>query len=413
MSIFPLILLDYGLVTIVDQKNGSKRGTIKAVKRVPIYDYLLSGMNDVTKQALTSLIEIYLHWFDEQVVAIHEGREWNKKIFYPIFILSLLIYKFPELVPFILSHKITLAKYSFPAYFKVNKLPSAEINFFEFIIRVNFYYFPSFIFIHEFVCYNSRQPLAIRINSQTVLMHELFARFFLEEILKVLKEDIQENPESFYSNPDSIRKWGLYPTIAFHIFAMCSYKERTYIPIIIFEKYTLFILECVAIWRKNKPNGYYELVNPLFRLLQELAHFSLLQGIRVRLQKIENDLPQREWSWIQDYKKCMKLVKFLGKKGRDMFQNQGSEKRDDLQKTKEKNKTGKTAKKGFENEMNIEVEGEGNEQDNQETQFEKEIPYLEKNLWDIATEEIEEYPVFESNYDTNTKKCIIFVIIVS
>jgi len=389
------------MVTIMDKKINPRKGTIAAVKRVTTYDYLLSGMNQVTKQALTSLIEIYLHWFDEQVVAIHEGREWSKKIFHPIFILSLLIYKFPELIPFILSYKISLNKYTFPTYFKVNRIPE-EINFFEFMVRVNFYYFPSFIFIHEFVCYNSRQPLAIQINSQTVLMHEVFARFFLEEILKVLKEDIQENLESFYSTPESIRKWGLYPTIAFHIFAMCSYKERTYIPIVIFEKYTLFILECVAIWRKNKPNGYYELINPLFRLLQELAHFSLLQGIRVRLQKIENDLPQREWSWIQDYKKCMKLVKFLGKKARDIYQNEQFGKKDETQKSKEKGKSNKIPRKETDKGMNIEAEG--NKPEINPTEYEKEVPYLEKNLWDIKAEEIKDYPIFESNYDANTKK---------
>jgi len=217
-------------------------------------------------------------------------------------------------------------------------------------------------------------------------MHELFARFFLEEILKVLQEDLESQPENFCSTPQSIRKWGIYPTIAFHIFAMCSYKERTYIPIVMFEKYIKFILLCVATWRKNRPNGYYELVNPLFRLLRELGHFSLLQGMRVRLQKMDNDVPQKEWIWIQDYKKCMKLVKFLGKKSRDTLQKAQKEKKNQAM--------------IIEEDMEIEKEKVTDPK-----KYDKEIPYLGNNFRDIKTSDIIHAPEFVSNYEPALKKC--------
>ena len=280
-------------------------------------EYLKTGINKVTQQAVDILIESYLEHFNRTILAIYKQEQPENKMFQAFYILAFLLMKFPELSAYVLSYKINPSHYEFiNNYPDVHDLPQ-QITLLEFLARFETYYFPGFIHVQQAVCYNSKQPIAIEISKDhTITLHEYYIEKFLEENLKILKDMIDPQGK-LKESTNNMWKWRVYTRNASQTFFSCSSYHKTDFPYAAFRAYILFIFKSIAACSCKKTAFSYELLPCLMQFIHQLLDLALIKGIDVRLQKIKQSFQSKAWQRIKGGKKFLELAKFYGRQSRD------------------------------------------------------------------------------------------------
>ena len=164
-------------------------------KIVPTRCYIVKGISGICKKMLVRLIEAYVEWFAQQA-DLENSEIKSGRFLRPYFIIALILKKCPELSWFVLSHIVDVEKFVFKKTLLRDK---NKITFLDMILRTNFCLFPGFCLIQETICSNIGLFIAVQYEEggQIELLHETLVQLFLEEILRIIEEDLVQFDQNF------------------------------------------------------------------------------------------------------------------------------------------------------------------------------------------------------------------------
>jgi len=337
-----------------------KTNSYGVVNGVSSYEYLIKNINGVSKKVLNILLETLLKAFDNYVREIHNGRKSKvDKVLRPLWILTILLGRFPELVPYVTSYRFDINGYEFKDLSKevIGRHIEGEMNFFEFLVRVFMWYFPGCNPIQEVIC-NPQKPIVIRLGEKDLLLEEMMVQMYLEEMLNFMNEDLRLNQEKiFEDSPFGLWRWEVCLMKAYDIVV----TSRTAIPEELLQNYIIFLFKSLGICKTKTSFSAGKLIKSIGKLLEGITMSMVVNQFNKGLKKVDKKDLKLNLQEIASTKEGLRLALYIARKARD---SDGTEVVEDVSKILiEEEKALKTDVATVPSGENVQVKKTGGEQE--------------------------------------------------